>query len=248
MDIWGNLFSQKSSIPLLDYSALTVDMHSHLIPGLDDGSASAEESLEMLKGLASMGFRKIITTPHVMVDYYKNTPEHILAGLKVIRQAAGQQDIRLEIEAAAEYMLDDGFEKKFHDGQLMTFGKKNILIELSTFTPHPNLFSILFDLQIAGYKTILAHVERYAYWYDKIDHYEELKDREILLQVNILSFGGHYGPVIKKMAEKLADRGLIDVLGTDMHNPLSIPAYQKTLKEKYIQRLLSSGKLLNPSL
>ena len=106
-------------------------MHSHFIPAIDDGAASLEESINMIKVLHELGYQKVITTPHVMNDFYKNTSETILGGLDLVRAELQKQNISIEIEAAAEYYLDYEFEKKIKAGNLLTFSDNYILVETS---------------------------------------------------------------------------------------------------------------------
>ena len=248
MGIFNNIFSSSKLSDPADYSILKVDLHSHLIPGLDDGSSNIEESIEMVRRFHKLGFEKLITTPHIMNDYYRNTPDRIKDGLQELRKAVEEAGIPISIEAAAEYMIDDGFEKKLSMGNLLTIGDKYLLIELSTFTPHPNLHTILFNLQLEGYKIILAHAERYSYWYKDFTQYENLKHREMYFQVNTLSFGGFYNPGYRKMAEKLSDAGLIDFLGSDMHHLSALTLMEKSAYEKHVVKLINSGNLLNNKL
>jgi protein-tyrosine phosphatase len=178
-------------------------MHSHLIPGIDDGVKTVEESLELIRHFHRMGFKKLITTPHIQAEYYRNTPEIILAGLERVRAAIEKEAIPVSIEAAAEYLLDDGFEDKLNSGRLMSFSDKYILLEMSYFSPHPELKSIIFKLQVEGYKVILAHPERYTYWFNDFGKYEDLRDRGVYFQLNTVSLAGYYPDPVKKFAEKL---------------------------------------------
>jgi len=248
MGLFEELFSsQKLSTPL-DFKSLKVDMHSHLIPAIDDGVNSFEEALQIIRHLYELGFEKIITTPHIMHDYYKNTREIIVRGCDSLRYIVEQAKIPVEIEVAAEYLIDDGFEEKLKAGDLLTIGDKFLLVELSYFQPHPNLSSIIFNLQIEGYKVILAHPERYSYWHNNFRKYEELKDRGVFFQLNTLSLANIYPTDVQKTAEKLIAGKMIDFLGTDMHNMLSIEKLEISLYSRTLDKLISSGKLLNQSL
>src|SRR5690606_2489169 len=114
----------------LNLSWLEVDMHSHLIPGIDDGSKTMEESLNLVKRLSDYGLRKIITTPHIMSEYYRNTPEIISMGLEDLRRAVKNEGVSIEIEAAAEYYMDEIFLEKIKNGEeILTFGDNYILVE-----------------------------------------------------------------------------------------------------------------------
>ncbi len=248
MPFFESLFgSKKLSQPLM-LDAIGTDMHSHLIPGIDDGASTINQSIELIKQMAAMGFSKIITTPHIQGEVYKNTPEIINNGLNELKLALAKENIQIEISAAAEYLLDDKFNEKLLSKNLLTFGKKFILVELSYFSPHPNLLNFIFDLQIEGYNVILAHPERYSYWFNNFKKLEELKERGVFFQLNIISLSGYYDIPVKKTAEKLVDNNMIDFLGTDMHNNNYMDGLNKTRFEKYLQKVLSSGKIRNKEL
>lgn len=186
MSLFENLFKNKPSRPK-DFSELKVDMHSHLVPGIDDGAETMEDSINLIRRMSELGFEKLITTPHIQGEFFKNTPEIILSGLEKVREAIKKENIPIKIEAAAEYLIDDYFMDKLKANNLLTLMDKYLLIELSYYTPHPNLKEILFELQLAGYKIILAHPERYTYWFNNFKKYEELKDMEIYFQLNTIS-------------------------------------------------------------
>lgn len=232
---WFDAFKKKPTEPVhLDLSWLKVDMHSHLIPGIDDGSKSMEESLELVKRLADFGLEKIITTPHIMYEYYRNTPEIIGMGLEDLRKAAKNEGISIEIDAAAEYYMDEIFLEKVKSGEkMLTFGDNYILVETGFINKPQMLLDIIFHLEMAGYKPILAHPERYQYLLvDKVLQ-EELFDRKLLFQVNLLSLTGFYSRQVKDFGEMLVERGVVSLLGTDCHNARyldmleTLPKYQK---------------------
>lgn len=218
MGLFRRIF--KKAPPLLepaDLSILRVDVHSHLIPGIDDGAETMEESLQMLQRFEELGFKKVITTPHVMSDHYRNTPEIILGGLEKVRSAAKGAGLKIEIEAAAEYYLDDAFEGLLERAGFLTFGNRMVLFELPFIGEPANLNRAIFDMQLAGYKPVLAHPERYTYWHQDFEKYQELHDKGVILQVNMNSFSGAYSPEVQKVAFKMAERGLIGLLGSDCH-------------------------------
>ncbi|MCK9617424.1 MAG: hypothetical protein M0R21_06260 [Lentimicrobiaceae bacterium] len=248
MNLLNNLFKEKKLTQPLDMGLLGVDMHSHLIPGIDDGVKTLEESVDLIRRMSQLGFRKLITTPHIQGEFFTNTPEIILNGLEKVKKGVKDAGIPIIIEAAAEYLMDDRFEEKYKNGKLMTFGNNYVLVELSYYNSHPNLKQFIFDLQIDGYKVILAHIERYSYWFNELDKFQELKERGVFLQINTISLGGYYNATVKKIAEKLVDKGLVDFLGTDMHNFNYMHVLEIALREKYVEKLLNSGKLLNSTL
>ena len=179
-----NIFRNKSNVAdhLTDFSKVAVDMHSHLIPDIDDGVKSIEESLQLIRKFKELGYRKLITTPHILVDFYKNTPENIYRGLSEVKEAISKEGIDIEIDAAAEYMLDDGFQNKLKAKQLLPVNNKYVLIELPVFNEPPQLLNMIFDLQIDGYEVILAHAERYIYWLRDMNKFELVKDRNVYFQ------------------------------------------------------------------
>ena len=242
--MFKNLFS-SSKPALSDFSRVKTDMHSHLIPGIDDGARTLDDAMALARRMHELGYTKLVTTPHVQHDFYRNTPDIIRGGLEKVRAALKTEHIPIEIEAAAEYLLDDGFGYLAERGNLLTFSGKHILVELSYFNPNPNLKTFVFNLQVDGYKVILAHPERYTYWFSDFTKFEDLKDRGVLFQLNIVSMAGFYPEPVKKFAEKLIERGMIDFIGSDMHNMNYMAALEKSLKERSLARLIESGKLLN---
>jgi len=248
MGSFGNIFKSSKLKNPVDLSVIGVDMHSHLIPGIDDGSETIEKSIEMVRSFYNLGYKKLITTPHIISDYYKNSPEIISNGLDKLNAALTQAQIPVKVEAAAEYMFDDGFKNKYKSGKLLTFGKKYLLIECSGFIPPTNFFEILWELKLDGYKPILAHPERYAYWHSNFEHYVSLKDREILFQINIPSLTGFYSPEVKKICEKLIDNNMVEFAGSDMHNMEYMKQLERSRYSPYLEKLVNSGKLLNSTL
>jgi tyrosine-protein phosphatase YwqE len=243
-----NIFSKKEEIVLKDFSELVVDMHSHLIPGIDDGSKTIESSIELIKNLNDLGYKKLITTPHIMSDYFRNTPDIIHNGLTKLKLELENSGIDIEIEAAAEYYVDFEFQKKLRTEKLLTFGGNYVLFELSYYNSPQNLEEVIFELQTNGYKPILAHPERYSYWHNNFEIYSNLKDKGVFFQLNLNSLTGEYSPLSKKIAEKLIDSEYVEFLGTDTHNLRHIELLKNLFPNKHLNKLVSSGKLLNNTL
>jgi len=248
MSFLSNIFGGSNGKNNVDLSVVKTDFHSHLIPGLDDGSKSMQESLSLIQRLSELGYKKLITTPHVQTDFFKNTPKIINKGILELQNAVKEANITIEIEAAGEYMIDYGFDDKLKNGDLLTFSDGYLLIELSYFTPPENLNAILFDLNVEKYKIILAHPERYSYWHDDFKKFEDIKDRDVKFQMNVISLSGHYDKNVKKMAEKMIDADMIDFIGSDMHNANYMTYFENSLSNKHLEKLVNSGKLLNSSL
>ena len=250
MGLFKKIFGSKKDklIEPADISILNIDVHSHLIPGIDDGSKTIEETLEILSNFQELGYKKVITTPHIMSDYYKNTPEIILGGLADVRKAIAMSDLTIEIDAAAEYNLDADFEKIIDSGELLTFGENYILFELPFFQEPPMLNDIIWKLKTTGYQPILAHVERYPFWFGDWDKVLEIKERGVLFQLNINSLTGHYGPEVKQVAEKLIDHEMIDLVGSDCHNMNHMNLTKQALCFPYLHQVIKNENLINKKL
>ncbi len=241
-------FSKKKEEELepLDFSVLKTDIHSHFIAGIDDGSPDMETTINLIKEMQKLGFSKVITTPHVMSDFYKNSSETILQGLEAVRSELKVQNINMEIDAAAEYYIDYDFEKKIGNEKFLTFGTNYILVELSFVEAPKNLFDIIFKLQLENYKVVLAHPERYHYF--QMKDYEEFVNRGVLLQINWLSLIGYYSPQIQNKTQDLIAQNMVSFLGTDCHNMHHAALYEKCQTKKAWHDLHNSGKLLNSTL
>lgn len=231
-----------------DLSVLGADIHSHFIPGIDDGSQSLAQSMELLEAMHALGYRKVITTPHSMADGYRNPTEVILGGLEKLRAEVARVGLDIRVEAAAEYYLDHELERKVAAGDVLTFGNKLLLFELP-FISEPNmLLQVIFQMQTQGYRPVLAHPERYAFWYTDFSKYERLKERGVLFQLNLVALSGAYGPQARQIAERLIDAGAYELLGSDCHNMNHVEAIRNTLTRPYLHKLIASGKLLNSTL
>ncbi|MCC6600728.1 MAG: capsular biosynthesis protein [Crocinitomicaceae bacterium] len=231
-----------------DLGLIGVDMHSHFIPGIDDGAQKIEQSVSLIRAMKEFGYRKVITTPHVYTDLYPNTSEIILEGLKKVKDELLQQHIEMEVAAAAEYYSDENFETLIDQKKLLSFGKNYVLFEISFMDEPPNLGRIIFNLQAQGYKPVLAHPERYEYWNGNFDKYESLADKDVFLQLNINSLTGNYGSDVKRTSEKLIDAGLISFIGSDCHHDGHLTLMHSARKSAALNKLIRSGKLLNNSL
>ncbi|MBA3899595.1 MAG: capsular biosynthesis protein [Bacteroidetes bacterium] len=248
MGIFNKIFSSAPKLEPADLSVLRCDIHSHLIPGIDDGVQTMEESLQIIKYFSTLGYKKIITTPHIIIDYYKNTSEIILNGLEKVRAAVKEAGIDIEIDASAEYYCDLDLEEKIAKKDLIAFGNNYILFELPFLSAPENMSKVIFELQTNGYKPILAHPERYTFYYKDFQKYYDLKDRGVLFQMNINSLTGHYSLDTKKIAERMIDEGMIDLIGSDCHNTNHLILMERARKEKYLHKLLEKPDLLNMSL
>ncbi len=231
---------------IITFSDLRVDVHSHFIPGIDDGSPDIATSMLLIKKMSELGYQKIITTPHVMSDLYKNNSKNILEGLKMLKKEILIQKIDIEILAAAEYYIDYAFVEKIGKEDFLTFGDNYLLIELSFVDPPKELFNIIFQLQLEGYKVVLAHPERYSY-YD-MHNYRQLIDKGVFFQLNLLSLIDYYPGIVKKKAKDLINADMVNFLGTDCHNIHQASLYKKSKKTVAFKKLVQNSNLLNNTL
>ncbi|MBQ4819538.1 CpsB/CapC family capsule biosynthesis tyrosine phosphatase [Aquimarina sp. MMG016] len=215
-----------------------VDIHSHLLPGIDDGVKTVYQSAYIIEQFQKLGFKKIITTPHVMQEVWPNSSNTIKSKVSDVQDALkilGLSDIIFS--ASAEYMMDDLFEKRIAEKDIITLHKNYILVEMSTFSAPMNLNEILFEVKVSGYTPILAHPERYSFYHNDFKKYEELKESGFLFQLNLLSLSGFYGEKAQQIGMKLITEGYIDFTGTDVHNYHQLKVLKAGFLPKYAQKL-----------
>ena len=204
------------------------DIHSHILPGIDDGAPDISSSIQLLKGLNELGIRKSILTPHIIADLYRNTNLTIQAALDELQLACANENIDINISAAAEYMLDEYFVNLLNENiPLLCIYKNLILTELSYATSAENLNEIAFAILSNGYQPILAHPERYVYYHNDYSNYGLLKDMGFLFQVNVLSLTGYYGRSVARLSKYLFDNDIVDFIGTDLHHIRHLEMLQK---------------------
>lgn len=227
------LFRKKAKLhELIPQGA--VDIHNHLLPGIDDGSKDVDASRKIMEGMRKMGFDKFISTPHTMTGVWDNTPDTISESFNELYP--GKELNALPHRFASEYLLDIAFEERI-DSELLTIKDKMVLVELSFLQPPHNLYELLFALQLKGYTPILAHPERYSYYFRDMKDYEKLKNAGCYFQLNLMSVVGHYGPDEMKIADKLLKSGMIDFTGTDIHHHGHLGVFDRPLRIKNRQEL-----------
>jgi protein-tyrosine phosphatase len=222
--MWS-IFKKKNEV--LPAQPVTVDFHSHFLPGLDDGCATLEESMSLIKQMKEYGYNRLFMSPHVMGDYFKNTPEMILEKLDIVRKEAQLQNINIQLDVTAEYYLDEWFDEKIKSKSLLPFGANNILFEISYVNEPRNLFETIFNLQIAGYQPVLAHPERYSFLHNNFAEYEKLVAQGCRLQINLLSLVGYYGKSEQKTAEKLIEKNMVYYVSSDAHREKHVDLLKK---------------------
>ncbi len=211
-----------------------IDIHSHLLPGIDDGSPSVEMSERLFSEMKKIGFSDFICTPHIMTSIWDNTPDSISSAQKDIQASENFQLLNINIRHAAEYMMDSSFSQKVKAKELLCLKDNYVLVEMSYTNPPIQLFDIVFELQCAGYKPVLAHPERYNFFHKNMEAYEKLRNAGCLFQMNLLSTVGYYSTSVAECADKLLKKGFIDFCGSDVHHLKHTESFYKqiTIKEK----------------
>lgn len=239
MRFLSNLFSKKNQRIPLDLSVLKTDMHSHLIPGIDDGCKTIDDTIAILYKFKELGYKKIITTPHIMSDFYRNNSEIILSGLEKVREEIKRINLDIEIEAAAEYYFDETLFEKLKNNDFLTFSGKHVLIEFSFSAAPQEHEKLFYDMRIKGYTPVIAHFERYMFYHGSVEQAKDWREKGLLIQMNINSLFGHYGPEVKKQAENLVDSGQIDLIATDCHRIEHLLILEQNLSSNYLRKALN---------
>jgi len=227
---------------------ITTDIHAHLIPGIDDGPKTIEESIAMIRGLYNLGYKKLYATPHVYNEYYPNSRLDILAGFEVLKRNVDQANIDIEIYPAAEYFLDDSFMDLLHKNELLPIANKYLLVEDAFFERKDLIENYIFQIKVNGYRPILAHPERYLHIGKNKDRFRKLKEMGCLFQINQLSLVGYYGASVKRLAKYLLKEDYVDFIGTDIHNIRQVGQLKKLLQANSFQRMLRTYQFQNESL
>lgn len=233
-----SFFKNKVSITTL-FTNEFVDIHSHLLPGIDDGSKNMDETIALIKKMRGYGIQNFIITPHIMEGVWENSIDTILPKLTAVKRELESHNLTdISIRAAAEYMLDSNFNSLLEQQQLLPLKDTKILIEMSYINPPVNLYEILFNIQIAGYQPILAHPERYSFFHKKYNEYVKLKEAGCLFQLNLLSLSNYYGKDTQKIALRLLEDNLIDFVGTDTHANRHL-SYLESINNPKILKLIA---------
>lgn len=235
-----SIFNKKNRVDNIEW--LGIDIHSHLLPGLDDGSPDLETSVHLIKSLNELGFEKFICTPHIFTELYPNSAETILPSLALVQSALHDAKMSVEIDAAAEYMIDETFVvKKEH----LTMPGNFILVEMSYLNETPNIEQVIFDLQIKGYNVILAHPERYLFYHLDRSKLKHLNDMGVCFQLNLLSATGYYGKEVKRASDLLLENGFYDFAATDLHHDKHLQALTSVVTDGSLFRKLGSYPFKN---
>ncbi|MET6996603.1 tyrosine-protein phosphatase [Chitinophaga defluvii] len=228
-------------------SNIETDIHSHLIPGIDDGVQEVDTSVAFIGQLHELGIKKIITTPHIMMDRYPNSADTIALPFQKLQAALTEARLDIPFKHAAEYYMDEYFEELMK-APLLTLNGELVLVEISFMSAPPQLHNWIFTLEAQGYRPIMAHPERYAYGHANFDLYHQFKKMGCLLQVNLLSLTGYYGKHIQQAAEKLVADKMIDYIGTDLHHEKHLQAITAIGKNKKVLKVLDQYPFKNREL
>ena len=223
------------------------DMHSHILPGVDDGIQDVGRATRALLLLNRIGYKKVKLTPHFMKDYPENTRANIEARFQAFLTEVGDET-PVELSLGGEYMLDSCFLDRCEEG-FLTLDKNNTLVlcETSYMSADPQAPNMLYQAMLKGYQPVIAHPERYNY--ASMATYRRWKEKDYLLQLNLLSLAGAYGETAKSKAGALLKEGTYDYVGSDLHRDKDLRdiIYSIRLSNKerdQLQRLLENNKEL----
>ncbi|MBE8714140.1 tyrosine-protein phosphatase [Sphingobacterium hungaricum] len=249
MSFWGKLFnSKKSEEKSKDAHCLSwlgCDMHNHLLPAIDDGSQSIEQSIHLIQGLKDLGIHKSVSTPHIMKGVHDNTPATISKAHQSLTATLEERGIDFPIEYSAEYMLDDGLSHLIESDELCLMPKKHMLIEMSYLSESKSLFQTIKDIQDKGYQPILAHPERYNYYHQNFKIYKEIKNAGCMLQLNLLSISRYYGETVKTNAMMMIKAGMYDFVGTDIHHEKHLSGIRRIVNKYDVKDLMKYCTIKN---
>lgn len=247
MSFWKKLFKSNTKKTAAEgkLAWIGVDMHNHILPGIDDGAQDIEQSLTLIRGLKELGINKCISTPHIMHGVHDNTPTTIQKAHARLTEVLREQGIKFDLHYAAEYMIDDQLDTWIQNDNLCLLPNRHILIEMSYLAESKALFQTIKDVQEKGYQPILAHPERYNYYHQNFKVYKEIKDAGCLLQLNLLSISRYYGEPVKSAALTLVKSGMYDLVGTDMHHEKHLNALNMVASKYDIFDLLKDNPIKN---
>jgi len=229
-------------------SLVSVDLHSHLIPFIDDGVKDLKQSIKLISHLENMNYKKLIISPHIS-DMFPNSSIIIRKGFNSLKEELLNRNIKIEIEIAAEYYADESFELLLKKGDILSFGKeKYLLFELSYFTLPIDLESLIYDIKLAGYTPVLAHPERYSYFHGSLKKYQDLKKMGVLFQINLVSISNYYSSKITKIVKELILNGMVDFIGSDTHHQAHTKALEEVLSSSLYLKIFKYNTILNDTL
>ena len=224
---------------LVDYLEGLIDIHNHILPGIDDGAKTVEESIALINAFSEFGVKHFIATPHIMHNYYPNNRETIGKSLSLLKNGLQINNMTdVSITAAAEHMIDSDFESILERGEIMPLGNNYLLIEMSYLQASINFDAAVQKISKHKYFPILAHPERYIFLHRNLKKHYKYKKQGLLYQLNLLSLSNYYGKEVQQMAYKLLGADLINFVGSDIHNMNQLNCLKETQISKKIIDLL----------
>jgi len=245
------LFKKKHKPVLLsplDARLIGVDMHSHLIAGIDDGAQTLDDSVALVRGLKQFGFQSFWTTPHVMSDFYRNSSDTIKKEAQSLNERLKAENLDTIIHPSAEYYFDENFARLVNEKDLLPIKGEYILFEFSYLNEPENPFRLIHQIRDLGYKPVLAHPERYPFYFGREEALKQVRENGVYFQININSLAGHYGPQSLHAVHWMIDEGLVDFIGSDIHKVSHLDVIDRALRTQHLYKLVESGRLLNSQL
>ncbi|MDM1369148.1 histidinol phosphatase [Myroides marinus] len=211
-----------------------VDIHSHLMFGIDDGAQTKDDTKIIIESMKSLGFEQAIATPHTTPLVWDNTKEGILAKYDEVLNVLPTEAESLQLRVASEYMMDESFLQRLQSEKLLTLKDNYVLVEMSYINPPIQLMDILFHLKSNGYEIVLAHPERYNFYHKNTEMYKKLKKAGCKFQMNLLSTTGYYGGHVLEAANYLLNNDMIDFVGSDIHHTKHIKGFEAKIQIKAV--------------
>lgn len=239
-------FFKKKNIPQPIFENLVADMHSHLLPGVDDGSGNIDTTIACLKVMESVGFKKMYLTPHFIKTRFPNVEDDIAARFLQLKREVDERDIEIDLAGVGgEYRIDSFFEQRLKESSFLKIAGEYVLVELSLNQQMMGSDRLIEEMQMNDHVVVLAHPERYLYMDSHCKDIERLRNSGVLIQVNILSLDGFYGPDSEKRAYRMIENGWVDFLGTDLHSMRYAEALIKASNNKKIEKIITKNQFLN---
>lgn len=242
-------FLKKNKKPEPIFEILGTDMHNHLVPCVDDGSRSAKESIECIRTMQQLGYKRMYITPHFQFPRFPNDEDDIRQRYESLKKTLIENGVTMELAGVAgEYRIDDSFAHRMETSRFLKIDDKYVLVELSLHQQRMGVEEVIFDLHVKGYEVILAHPERYPYFNVHSPMMEHLKEQGVLFQLNVLSLGGFYGEGAQRRAFDLLNAGWVEFLGTDMHNTMYAHALCDLSHNRKVRKALEKYQFMNSTL
>lgn len=222
-----------------------VDIHSHVLPGIDDGAKTMQDSQFLLDSMKQLGFSKVITTPHTMGNVWNNTSDIINTTLHKVQSELPSLAQATNLQAASEYFLDEHLMELAVQGSLLPLKDSYILVEMSYLNAPLQLYDFLFELQLKGYQLILAHPERYSFLHANKKEYTKLKKAGCKFQLNLLATVGYYGKEVAEITDVLLKEEMYDFVGSDIHHKFHIESFLRKVtigQHKALPALLANNQ------